>query len=71
MVRPRREKSVTKHGREEVVMLSAEEYKRLKASKDERKPTFAEMLLAIPQAPEGDDEEIFPRMGLKMRDIDL
>ena len=61
--------TVTKHGKEAVVVLDAEEYKRLKRIERKKKPTLAEWLLAIPQG--GPDEDIFERMSYTPRDIDL
>jgi antitoxin Phd len=65
--------TVTRHGRNTVVVVSADEYARLKKVEVSKKPSFAEALLSIPQAPPDEDpnEEIFPRMRIKFRDIDL
>ena len=52
---------VTKHGRETAVLMSAGEYRRLKQVEKTKKPSLAEMLLTIPQAPadEREDDDIF------------
>ena len=63
--------TVTKHGHAEAVLVSANEYKRLKTVEQTKKMTFAEMLLAIPKAQEGEEEDIFPRMKSKLRDTEL
>jgi prevent-host-death family protein len=62
---------VTKHGHEEAVLVSANEYRRLKTVEQTKKMTFAEMLLAIPKAPDDEEEDIFPRMTSKLRDAEL
>ena len=53
---------VTRHNRPVAVVLSVEEYGRLKALDDRTVPSFAEQLLALPQ-----DDEAFPRMELEPR----
>lgn len=76
--------TVVKDGEDAVVIVSAEEYRRLKSTEPkeetpaedksastEKKPSFIEMLLAIPQAPDGEDEDIFERMAFKPRDIEF
>lgn len=61
--------TVTKHGKEAVVIVAAEEYRRLKRIERKKKPTLAEWLLAIPKG--GPDEEIFERMSYTPRATDL
>jgi antitoxin Phd len=65
--------TVTKHGREAVVIVASGEYARLKRVEQSKKMTFTEMLLAIPKAPPDEDpnEELFPRMKVKFRDVEL
>ena len=63
--------TVTKHGHEEAVLVSAHEYKRLKAVEQTKKLTFTEMLLAIPKAPDDEKEDIFPRMKARLRNAEL
>lgn len=53
---------VTRHNRPVAVVLSVEEYHRLKALDDRDLPGFAEQLLMLPQ-----DDETFPRMELEPR----
>lgn len=57
---------VTRRGKPAVVILSVEEYDRLRKGKPENTPTFVELLLAIPQ----DDGE-FERLPLKPRPIEF
>jgi prevent-host-death family protein len=82
--------TVVKDGEDAVVIVSAEEYRRLKSTdpkeeapaKDKAAPaaenpqpaekmTLADWLLAIPKAPddEEEDEDIFKRVRVKCRDI--
>ena len=58
--------SVTRRGKPAVVVLSAAEYERLCRLEKASAPTFAELLLEIPQ----DDLE-FERMSLKDRTLEL
>lgn len=58
--------TVTKHGKPAVVMVAAAEYERLRHLERARAPSFAEVLLAMPQ----DDGE-FPRAEVRMRDPEL
>ena len=48
------------------VVLSVEEYTRLKALEERTVPSFAEQLLALPQ-----DDEPFPRIELEPRPVGL
>lgn len=57
---------VTRRGKPAVVVLATQEYERLRQVEKARAPTFAELLLAIPQ----DDEE-FERLRLPARPADL
>ena len=61
-----RPQNVTKHGRPVVVVLDAAEYARLRRADRAQAPSFAEMLLAIPQ-----DGGEFPRLKARFRDLDL
>jgi prevent-host-death family protein len=58
--------TVTKHGKPAVVVVDVVEYDRLRRLERARAPSFADVLLAMPQ----DDGE-FPRQHLQMRDIEL
>jgi len=60
---------ITKHGREAGVLLSPESYRQLKDMAESKKPTLSELLLAIPKG--GPDEDIFPRMNFKLRDVEF
>ncbi len=92
MPRPRLLRPVVKDGEDAVVIVSAEEYRRLKSTEPKEetpaedksvsasenpqsagKMTLADWLLAIPQAPddEEEDEDIFKRVRVKFRDIEL
>jgi antitoxin Phd len=57
--------TVTKHGKPAVVVVDAAEYERLRRLERAQAPSFADVLLAIPQ----DDGE-FPRADVHMRDLD-
>jgi prevent-host-death family protein len=58
--------TVTKHGKPAVVVVDAVEYERLRSLERAQAPSFADVLLAMPQ----DDDE-FPRRNVRMRDLDL
>ncbi len=58
--------AVTKHGKPVVVVVDVVEYERLRRLERAQAPSFADMLLAMPQ----DDGE-FPRRKVQMRDLDL
>ena len=72
---------ITKHGHREAVVLSGEEYDRLTGRKsvphkegetDYSKMNFREFLLAIPKCEDlEDDEDLFPRSDLRLRDIEF
>jgi len=62
----RKPQMVTKHGKPAVVVLAAEEYERLRKLQQLKAPSFAEMLLAMPQ---GDVE--FERLEATPRDVEL
>ena len=57
---------VTRRGKPAVVVLAVDEYERLRHLEQAAAPTFAELLLALPQ----DDEE-FERLPLAARVVDL
>ena len=58
---------VTRRGKPAVVVLSVEEYERLRKGKPENIPTFAEHLLAIPKGGDFD----FERLPLPARPIEF
>ena len=58
--------TVTKHGKPAVVVMDVMEYERLQRLERAQAPSFADMLLTMPQ----DDGE-FPRGKVKMRDPEL
>jgi prevent-host-death family protein len=58
--------TVTKHGKPAVVVVDVAEYERLQRLDHAQAPSFADVLLAMPQ----DDGE-FRRRNVRMRDIDL
>ena len=58
--------TVTKHGKPAVVVVAADDYERLKHLERAQAPSFAQLLLAIPQ--DGDE---FPRLQVRPRDVDL
>ena len=53
---------VTRRGKPAVVVIAVEEYERLRRLEKAKAPTFAELLLAIPQ-----DGGEFERLGLRRR----
>lgn len=57
---------VTRRGKPAVVVLADEEYERLRLVDNSQAPTFAELLLAMPQ----DDGE-FERIQVEPRDVDF
>jgi antitoxin Phd len=59
----REPQTVTKHGRPAVVVLSAEEYERLRRLQRLKAPSFADLLLAMPTG--GED---FEHLEGRMRD---
>ena len=58
--------TVTKHGKPAVVVVNVAEYDRLRRLERSKAPSFADLLLAMPQ----DDGE-FPRDKVRMRDPEL
>jgi len=58
--------TVTKHGKPAVVLMDVAEYERLRRLERARAPSFADVLLSMPQ----DDGE-FSRRNVRMRDLDL
>jgi antitoxin Phd len=58
--------TVTKHGKPTVVVMDVMEYERLQRLERAQAPSFADVLLTMPQ----DDGE-FPRGKVKMRDPEL
>ena len=57
---------VTRRGKPAVVVLATEEYERLRRLEKSKAPSFADLLLEIPQ----DDEE-FERLRLRARPFDF
>ena len=55
--------TVTKHGKPAVMVVDITEYERLRRLERAHAPSFAELLLAMPQ----DDRE-FPRAKIRMRE---
>jgi len=62
----RKPQTVTKHGKPAVVVVDVAEYERLQRLQRVQAPSFADVLLAMPQ----DDGE-FPRRNVRMGDIEL
>jgi antitoxin Phd len=58
--------TVTKHGKPAVVVIDVGEYERLRCLERAQAPSFADMLLAMPQ----DNGEV-PRRKARIRDLDL
>jgi antitoxin Phd len=57
---------VTKHGKPAVIVVDVVEYERLRRLERARAPSFADLLLAMPQ----DDGE-FSRANVRMRDLEV
>lgn len=62
----RRPQTVTRHGKPAVVVVDAAEYERLRQAAQAQAPSFAELLLAMPQ-----DDGTFPRAVARPRDLDF
>lgn len=62
----RQPQTVTKHGKPTVVVVAADEYERLRRLDRGQAPSFAELLLAMPQ-----DGGEFPRLKARSRDVEL
>jgi antitoxin Phd len=58
--------TVTKHGKPAVVVVDVTEYERLRRLDRVQAPSFAELLLAMPQ-----DGGEFPRLKARPRDVEL
>lgn len=67
----REPQTVTKHGKPAAVVVSAEEYERLRKLGQSAKPkkSFVEHLLSIPQS--DDEEDIFERIPVEPRDVEF
>lgn len=57
---------VTRRGKPAVMVIAVEQYERLRHLEKARAPTFADLLLAIPQ-----DGEAFERIRLPSRPVDF
>jgi antitoxin Phd len=62
----RKPQTVTKHGKPAVVVVAADDYERLRHLERSQAPSFAQLLLAIPQ-----DGGEFPRLQVRPRDVEL
>ncbi|NEW90486.1 type II toxin-antitoxin system Phd/YefM family antitoxin [Rhodopseudomonas sp. BR0M22] len=58
--------TVTKHGKPTVVVVDVAEYERLQQLERATAPSFADVLLAMPQ-----DDGDFSRDPVRMRDVEL
>ena len=58
--------TVTKHGKPAVVVVDVMEYQRLQRLDRVQAPSFAQLLLAMPQ-----DGGQLPRLKVRARDVDL
>lgn len=63
--------TVTKRGIAAVVVLSAEEYQRLRRLEAMQAPSFREHLLAIPSNDDSAEVRDFERIDVSLRDVDL
>jgi prevent-host-death family protein len=62
----RQPQTVTKHGKPAVVIVDAAEYERMRCLDRARAPSFADLLLALPQ-----DGGEFPRRKVRPRALDF
>ena len=62
----RRPQTVTKHGKPAVVVVAADDYERLRQLDRAQAPSFAQLLLSIPQ-----DGTEFPRLRVLPRDVEF
>ena len=62
----RQPQTITMHGKPTVVVMAVEEYEHLRHRERARAPSFAELLLAIPQ-----DGGEFSRLKIRPRDVEL
>jgi antitoxin Phd len=64
---------VSKRGRSTVVVLAVAEYEKLRIQERASRPSFIEHILAAPKRPPEipDDEELFPRLDLELRDVEF
>lgn len=62
----RQPQMVTKHGKPAVVVVDASEYERLRDQQRAKAPSFADLLLAMPQ-----DGGKFPHLKARPRDLEL
>jgi len=58
--------TVTKHGKPAVVVVDVTEYERLQRLDQAQAPSFAALLLEMPQ-----DGDKFPRLKVRPRDVEL
>jgi antitoxin Phd len=63
--------TVTKRGVATAVVLSVEEYRRLRELEAAAAPSFGEHLLAIPRAHAEDEGADFERLDVELRDPEL
>lgn len=61
---------VTRHGQPSVVVLSVQDYERLRAAARVARPSFVEHLLAIPPAADEEGGDI-PRAAVRPRPVNL
>ncbi|HEY1631572.1 MAG TPA: type II toxin-antitoxin system Phd/YefM family antitoxin [Rhizomicrobium sp.] len=61
--------SITKHGKRVAVLVDADDFDRFYKAPEKKWRTFAEALLAIPQAPEDEEEDIFESPKTRLRDV--
>lgn len=61
---------VTRRGRPAVVVLASEDYERLQRLDAEHAPSFADHLLALPQAPH-EPEASHQAVDLRLRDVEF
>ncbi len=61
----REPQSITRHGKRVAVVVAAEDFDRFYKPPAKKWRTFAEALLAIPQAPDDEEEDIFASLPFR------
>lgn len=63
---------ISRRGKPSVVVVSLDEYERLKRTATAQRGSFVDALLAMPPSPNpNDDEDEFPRIPVTPRDVDF
>jgi prevent-host-death family protein len=64
--------TITKHGKRVAVVVDAEKFDQMNGHIGAKRPTLNELLLAIPQAPDDEEEDIFQSLPFREKpDVEL